>query len=126
MNITYHFDEENKIIVITPIGQVNYHNVKETTSVALEVSKQKKCFLLLFDIRKCPVGQGISEAFETIKDLDDVLGLSFLHKTAVIFDPSIYPKERASFIELVVTNRPNPKYKMFSNYEHGVSWLTAK
>lgn len=98
-------------------------NVRTTVNKALELSKLHRCPQLLFDIRKCPIRQTLLEGFEGMSDLRKSIGLELSFKIAIVYDPAVYPTERAQFIENVVVNRANPAFRMFSDYDEALAWL---
>ncbi|MEQ8360405.1 MAG: hypothetical protein RH860_13015 [Cytophagales bacterium] len=53
------------------------------------------------------------------------LGFQFDDIIAVIYNPSIYSKERAAFVETIVENRANPRFKMFTNKDNALNWLNT-
>jgi hypothetical protein len=77
----------------------------------------------LFDIRNCPIKQTLLDGFQGMRNLKDSTGLDLTYKIAVVYNPDIYPKERAQFIENVVENRANPTYKMFTDIDEAMAWL---
>lgn len=111
------------IIVTTPVAKITVENVRTTVDKALMLSKKHNCNLLLFDIRGCPVGQTLLDGFQGMSSMKESVGLNYNYKIAVIYDPKIYPRERAEFIENVVANRANPKFRMFTDFKEGESWL---
>ena len=125
MELSVYYDERKNIVVAIPVGSVTTDNVKKTIVKALEISKKNNCLDLLFDISKCQVDRGIIEGFNDMQNVQQLTGITFMHKCAVIYNPEIYPDERARFIENVVTNRPNPDYKMFTNSEEAIKWLKS-
>lgn len=123
IEVTAYYNEEYGIIITTPVAEVTMENVRTTVKEAMKLSEVHKCNLLLFDIRNCPIRQTLLDGFQGMSNMKDSMGLDYSYKIAVVYDPGIYPKERAEFIETVVTNRANPKYKMFTDIEEGMVWL---
>jgi hypothetical protein len=110
-------------VITVPKGDVTTENVKISAMKALEFSIQHSCNYLLFDIRKCKEAQPIIQGYYDMKDMERTTGLTNSHKCAIVYDPAIYPEERAQFIENVVANRPNPMLKMFTSTEDAHDWL---
>ncbi len=123
MKLNLYFDVENGIIVTKAVGAAITENVKITMKKALELSKEHDCTKILFDISKCGEAQPIAEGFHFMKDGFMLLGYTPTHKCAVFYNPEIYPEERAKFIENVVTNRANPMFKVFKQFDDAAEWL---
>jgi hypothetical protein len=123
IEVTSLYNEEQGIIITTPVGEITMENVKTTVNEALKLSKVHHCNLLLFDIRKCSARQTLLDGFQGMRDMKSTTGLDYGHKIAVIYNPQFYPEERAQFIENVVTNRANPKFRMFTDIAEGTNWL---
>ena len=123
MKLSVIYDKDNEIIIAKPVGNITKENVKATAMKALELSKKCDCDYLLFDVRKCPVAQSDVEGFFLMKNMEETTGLTLKHRVAIVYDPALYPKERAQFIENVVVNRINPVYKMFMSIEDALLWL---
>ena len=123
MELTIYFDDVNKILVTNPIGEVTTENVKETIKQALAISKEHNCEFLLFDTRKCYLGQSLIEGFEAMSKIGESIGMSPKYKCAIVYNPVNYPEERAKFIENVVTNRLSNAFKFFTNLEEAILWL---
>ena len=123
MKLTAYYDRENEVVFAVADGQVTTENLKATTRKALELSKKHNCYHLLFDITKCTESQSILQGFLDMENMEKTTGLTFKHKCAVIYNPAIYPNERARFIENVVTNRINPDFKMFTRQQKALAWL---
>jgi hypothetical protein len=123
MELTAYFDEENNVVVTTPVGEVTLENVKATTREALILSEKHTCYSLLFDIRQCPIGQSLSDGFWVMQDMKETLGLDYRYRVAIVYNPEIYPQERAQFIENVVVNRGNPNFKLYIELDQALAWL---
>lgn len=89
----------------------------------MDLAKQHQCNHLVFDIRKCKPTKTLVDAYWMMQSLESLAGLDVSYKCAIIFDPSVYPENRADFIEDVVVNRPNPPFKMFKNLDEAFEWL---
>jgi hypothetical protein len=126
MELNLYFDVENGIIVTKAVGEVINENVKKTINEAFELSTKHNCTKLLFDISGCSETQPIAEGFHFMKDGLMNAGLTLNHKCAVFYNPEIYPEERAKFIENVVTNRANPKFKVFKQFNEAAEWLKSE
>ncbi|MBI1286825.1 MAG: hypothetical protein GC178_04530 [Flavobacteriales bacterium] len=125
MQLTILYDADTAIVRATPVAAITKENVRKTIQRALKVANDHDCLLLFFDIRKCLLGQSLTQGLNTMSHLMDIPGMTFKHKTAVIFDPERYPTERAEFIENVVNNRANPAFRIFLNEDEAVRWLTG-
>jgi len=123
MDLTLKFEKENGIIISRPRAPINKENVWQTLAKTVEYSKSHNCYLLLFDIRQCSVDRPLMEGFFDMQNLLQIKGVSIKHKMAILYDPSLYPEERARFIENVVVNRPNPTYRMFDDKKEAIRWL---
>ncbi|MDZ4845019.1 MAG: STAS/SEC14 domain-containing protein [Chitinophagales bacterium] len=98
-------------------------NVRKTTGLALQLAKEHGSNRLLFDISKMKLGQSSLQGFLDMKNMGATTGLMIENKCAVVYNPATYPTERAGFIEALVTNRPNPAFKMFKSCEAAIQWL---
>lgn len=123
MELTAYFDQGNKVIVVESVGEVNTENIKATATKALELSKQHNNNLLLFDITKCSVGQSATQGFQDMQNMSETTGLTLDYKSAIVYDPNIYPTDRARFIENVVFNRGNQRFKVFTDRHEALKWL---
>ncbi len=123
MELRVYYDTDNEIIIAKPAGNITNDNINTTFSKALEYSKKHDCNFLLIDIRKCTIAQSEIDGFLFMKDMTQKTKLSLEHWIAVVFDPMLYPKERAQFIENTVVNRPNPSYRMFMFIDEAILWL---
>lgn len=123
MEITSYYDTKNGVVYTTPVGEVRIDNVKATAKKALELAIKHRCKLLLFDIRNCPVKQTLLEGFQSMQNVKETLGFDNTYWIAIVYNPDIYPEDRAQFIETVVANRANPKYRMFKEADDAYSWL---
>lgn len=125
MKLTLKHDPHLNIVVAKPEGDVNQKNVTQTIIKTLELSSEKGCSRLLFDITECPIGQSLGEAFDGLINLQKTTGLSSSYRTAIIYNPIKFPVERAKFVEDVIANRGNLFFKTFNEEEEAISWLTA-
>jgi hypothetical protein len=71
----------------------------------------------------CPEGQSIFQGFTDMQNLQLTTGITYRHRCAIVYNPDLYTEERARFIETVVTNRPNPVFRMFTNKRDAMKWL---
>lgn len=126
MNLTVQYHENVDLVEAVPAAEITKENVWKTIEEALKVAKNHGCLRLLFDIRQCPIGQSMTQGLSTMNNLMAIPGMTYKHRTAVIFDPSTYPTERAEFIENVVNNRANPAFRIFASREGALAWLTAQ
>jgi len=123
MNISICYDEAEKAVIATPADEINNENVRLAASKALELSREHDCRRILFDIRKCTIGQTQIEAFFFMKEMGEKAGFSVEQRIAIVYDPELYPAERAEFIENVVVNRVNPPFRMFTSMGEALRWL---
>jgi hypothetical protein len=123
MELTVYFDSVKNIVIAEPIAEVTTDNVRETIKQSLVISKEHNCDFLLFDTRKCYLGQSIIEGFEAMSKIGESIGMSPKYKYAIVYNPANYPEERAKFIENVVTNRLSNAFKFFANMEEAIMWL---
>ncbi|MCF8462074.1 MAG: hypothetical protein K9G46_15235 [Flavobacteriales bacterium] len=125
MELTVTYNLEQHIVIATPIGVINKKNVLKTFVEALKLSKKESCFNLLFDIRLCPLGQSMTDGLRLMSNLTSIPGMTFRHRTAVVFNPENYPIDRATFIENVINNRANPAYRVFTTIDAATKWLVG-
>lgn len=123
MELDVYYSTEHSIVIARPIGPVSRENVTKTIKRAMEVCKEHSCNYGLFDIRKCPVGQSMAQGFDLMQNLEKAFGVSIDFKMAVVYDPSLYPDDRARFIENVVVNRVNASYRMLKSMDEALAWL---
>ena len=125
MEIAAYYDEENKVVVVASEneGPVTTELVKRATALAMQIAQEHHCDLLLFDISNMREAQSIVQGFTDMSDIGKTTGLTFRFKCAVVYNPSKYSTSRAVFIEAVVTNRPNPIFKMFKTRDDAMEWL---
>lgn len=123
VDLNIYHDKQNGIIVTEATGPLTTESVRNGIENALICSREHTCELLLFDLRKCTVERPILEGFIDIHDLMRFEGLTFRHKLAIIYNPVLYPEDRARFIENVVVNRPNPPFRMFREKKEAIAWL---
>jgi len=126
MELTVFYDKDKDIVVARPHAEITMDNIRVTVMKALELSNEYNCNYFLFDLRKCPSGQSLIEGFWGMQDMKQSTGLMLHHCCAVIYNPKLYPEERALFIENVVANRINPTLKMFKNPDEAMKWLREK
>jgi len=125
MEVTVYYDNESDVVVTVPKGDITTENVKTGASKALELSKEHNCNYMLFDIRECREAQPVVQGYYDMQDVEKTTGISKHHKCAIVYDPVKYPDDRAQFIENVVSNRPNPMFKMFTSTEDAHSWIQS-
>ena len=125
MKLDTFFDSENEIIVAKPEGDMTSENVKLAIKKTMELSGEHDCYRLLFDITLCREAQPLIYGYQHMKDGLITGGMSLQHICAVVYNPELYPEDRADFIENVVINRTNPKFKMFKTADEAVDWLKS-
>ena len=125
MELTTYYDTDNQVVVLEAEGPVTRENIKVTARKALELSNTHICNYILFDLTKCPESQSIFQGYDAMKNMELTTGITRNLKCAVVYNPSIYPEERAKFIENVVMNRPNPFYSMFTSRQDAFVWLKS-
>ncbi len=123
LNITYL--EEYNVMEATPVADITKENVWRTIKETLVACRQHECFNILYDIRKCKLGQSTAQSLATMGDLRQLPGMTFRHRTAVVYNPELYPTERAEFVENVVNNRANPAYRIFLDKRAALKWLVG-
>lgn len=126
MELTLQYDKESDIIIIKALADITAENIRISSEKAIELSKKHHCNNLLIDLSECPIGQSLIDGFWSMQDMEKSFGLSFKYNCAVIYNPKLYPDDRAQFIENVVANRINPILKMFSSAEEARKWLEEK
>lgn len=125
MELTITYNPEQQLVISTPIGPINKGNVLKTFEQTLKIAHKENCFNLLFDIRQCPLGQSMADGLTLMSNLTSISGMTFKHRSALVFNPENYPTERAEFIENVVNNRANPAYRVFIDMEKAIVWLVG-
>ena len=123
LKLTSSFDEKNELVITVPIGEVNSENVIKTVKKALEVSEEKSCPFLLFDISKCELDRPFIDGFNDMVSFGQKTGLSLKHSVAVVYDPNNYPEERAEFIQSVANTMTDTNYRMFKDYDSALHWM---
>ena len=126
MELTLHYDKDSDIIIVKALAEITKENIRIASEKAIELSKKHHCNYLLIDLSECPIGQSLIDGFWSMQDMEKSFGLSLHYNLAVIYNPKTYPKERAQFIENVVTNRINPTLRMFASDEEARKWLKEK
>jgi len=121
LNILY--NETTGIVMCKVVGDIVKENIHTTIIEGIKVGNQHGSNRLLFDIKECAVGQSLAEGLAAMENIAKLPGMTYLHRTAVLFDPAKYPAERAHFIENVVNNRPNPAYRVFTQEKAAIEWL---
>ena len=122
MTIEAHYDTSAHMIIIRVVADVTAENIKLTVQKGLELSTQHNCNNMLFDIRQCAPAQPEAQGFFLMENAQKNLGLLPKHSVAIVYNPSLYPTERATFIENVTANRPNPTLRMFTDIHAAVTW----
>jgi len=125
MEATAHYDRENNIVLISGEGssELTTEKVKHATALAMKVAVEHKCTNLLFDITMMREAQSIIQLFTDMSNISLTTGLGSEYKCAVFYNPATYSPNRAELVEIVVKNRPNPPFKMFTNRKEAVDWL---
>ncbi|MBN1952158.1 MAG: hypothetical protein JW801_13230 [Bacteroidales bacterium] len=123
MELSIQYKKDLGIVETVATGEINTENIYDAGHQSFEYSKKMNCLNLLVDIRKCTVTRSKMEAFLDMEKFMELTGLGYQYRCAVIFNPETYPVDRALFIETVVRNRPNPRFRMFSNRDEALKWL---
>ena len=125
MGIEAYYDDDNDVVVVTPEkeGEVTTEVIKYAAGLAMKTAGEHRCDSLLFDITRMRQAQSLVQGFWDMNDLGKTTGLTFQYKCAVVYNPSTYSTGRAEYIEAVVTNRPNPLFKMFRSLKEAIEWL---
>ncbi len=126
MNINSSFDFKNNLVITRAEGKVESATNIAASKKAIEIARKNKCHRFVFDIRNNPEGQTMLQAFSDMENMTKTLGFQFDDVIAIIYNPSIYSEERAEFVETIVNNRANPKFKMFTKIDNALNWLNAK
>jgi len=126
MELTVFYDKDSDIIVTRALADITMENIRTASIKALELSNEHNCNNLLIDLSECPVGQTLMDGFWGMQDMGKSTGLTHKHCCAVIYNPDLYPEDRAQFIENVVANRINPSLKMFKKSDEAMKWLREK
>ncbi|MEQ8517469.1 MAG: hypothetical protein RLN79_14800 [Cytophagales bacterium] len=125
MNIESSFDSQNNLVITRAEGKVETATNLAASKKAIEIARKNNCHRFIFDIRNNPEGQTLLQAFSDMESMKKTLGFQFDDIIAVIYNPSIYSKERAAFVETIVENRANPRFKMFTNKDNALNWLNT-
>ena len=123
MELTAYYDRGNDIVVAKPVAEITAENIKLGALKILKIAEKNHCCYLLVDLRKCPIGHSLVEGFLTMQNMKKSTGLSYKYKVAIVYDPTLYPDDRANFIETIVANRANPSFKMFKKTTDAMKWL---
>jgi len=128
MELSAYYDHVNHIVIVASEQEdvVTTDKIKYATGLAMRLAHEHQCDFLLFDITNMKESQSLIQGFLDMSDLNKTTGLTAQFKCAVIYNPATYSDGRASFIEAVVTNRPNPMFKMFRTREAAIEWLKGR
>lgn len=116
----------DNIVIAIPEADVKRENVKKTVLETMRFSKNVQCGYILFDIRKCEVGQSIIDGFTDMVGFGENFGVPDNYIIAVVYNKETYPADRAEFIESVTNTLMNPTYRMFAEYDQAISWLKSR
>ena len=124
MEIRCDYDKEKMAVIVTTIdAEITNQNLKVVVATGIEAAKEHKCSHLLFDVRQNRPGQSLMDGWYSMQQLTEFTGLSSDFRCAVVYDPEKYPASRAEFMESVVGNRPNPPFRMFTDFDEAMNWL---
>ena len=123
MELSAIFNKKEHIIFVRGAGQVNTEVVLNAVGKALKISQKENCEFLFFDIRECHVGQSFLQSFTDMSKLGESTGLTEQHVIAVLYNPEIYPSDRATLIENVITTTANFPYRMFADENDAMEWV---
>ena len=117
------YDSEKHVVITNATGPLSSENIREMARVSRVEAEKYICYNLLVNITECSISRSMLDAFMDMQYFMEISGLSVNYKCAILYDPVTYPEDRAKFIETVVTNRPNPRFKMVMSYEEAFHWL---
>jgi hypothetical protein len=123
MELTIEYNPELHIVETVATGIINTENIAEASHRILEVSGEYNCNNLLVDLTSCQVTRSKMEGFLDMEKFMELTGMGYEYRCAVVYSPDTYPEDRAEFIETVVRNRPNPRFRMFSRRSDSLQWL---
>lgn len=123
MELKISYSKQLDVVIATPVASITKENVWKTIRETLEVCDQNNCFNIVYDVRQCKLGQSTTQSLQTMGNLGNFPGMTFKHRTAVVYNPKLYPTERAEFVENVINNRANPAYRIFIDYDDAMKWL---
>ena len=115
--------ETFNIVIAKPIASITAHNVKKTLHKAIPIANSKNCNSILVDITDCPIGETLLEGFNLMSNFSTNTNTPLDFKIAVLFNPKLYPEERALFIEEIVSQKPNSTFRVFSDRFFAINWL---
>ena len=75
LELTTYFDENLQVIISVPKGNVESENIRRTVMEATLLSNEKKCPLILFDIRACEVNRSYIDGFLDMSDVEGKIGI---------------------------------------------------
>lgn len=124
--ITIQYRPDLDIVEAIASGVINTDSISKSGRKVDDIVQEYQCYRVLVDIRNCIVTRSKMEAFLDMERFMDLTGFSYEIKCAVVYNPGTYPDERANFIETVIRNRPNPRFRMFNNLDKSLNWLNEK
>jgi hypothetical protein len=127
MPYTIHYNQEAHIIEVKVKGDVNRDTFKEIFSQALQLVKEKECFLFLNDFREANIQLSTMDLYSLPNILSDIstpLGINADRlRRALVIAPT-YARD-ASFAEDVTVNR-GQHAKFFHDIDEALKWLLEK
>ena len=119
------YDPEAHVIEIEIQGDLTLNVVREIVSEAVQVAKEKNCFLILNDMRKAVMKLSTLEIYESPKIMSDTSASSGLmmykFKRAFVVAKDL---EDYKFFETVTANRAQYA-KLFFDIDEAKKWLSG-
>ena len=125
MEVICNYDKTSSAVIVTTLdAEITNANLRVVVAAGLEAAKKNQSSKLLFDVRDNRPGQSLMDGWYSMQQLSGFTGLTENFRCAVVYDPERYPETRAEFMENVVKNRPNPPFRMFTDFDEALKWLS--
>lgn len=122
MPYTMEYLVEEGITLITNIGVLTYEDFMKQAREALDISRLKKCNMILVDCTSMITQAQVTEMFDT-SAFYEAIGAPRENKIALVAPPTgTKTEEDLRFYETVCINR-GWRVKMFADKESAIKWL---
>ena len=120
---TIEFDAANgwvKAVIEGPLNiDITLSTFRRVREKAVECGTRK----LLMDLRSIQPSAAFIDSYMFAKNFRERTGIDNNYRLAVLFNPAIYPKDRADTLQMVSRNWGNIAGKMFTDEEEALEFL---